>query len=81
MTGPRPTNSTARLSDEETLEILEMRETMTAAAISKTPLARKHGLTRNAIMGICHRIRKATEPSEHDGMMPPGWWRKRKAHT
>lgn len=81
MASARPPATSTRLSDEETLELLEMRETMTAAAITKTPLARKYGLSRNAVVGICHRIKQATEPCPMDGTMPPGWWRYRKAHT
>ena len=68
------------MTDGELLDVLERRERGQTAR----EIAAAYGRTRNAIIGICNRIRTETEQAEDDGLLPgpeangslsPGWWR------
>lgn len=58
-------------TEEEILHILDLHENegLTCEAIGN-----RTGRTKNSIVGMIYRIKKATKPSEHDGTMPRKWW-------
>lgn len=61
---------TAR-TDADLLQILQLRDD----GLTMRQIAARMRMSRNAVLGLYHRIQRDTEPSEHDGTMPYGWWR------
>ncbi len=58
-------------SDAEILHILDLRD----IGLTCREIGKRVGATKDAIIGLLFRINADTEPSEHDGTMPSGWWR------
>lgn len=65
-------------TDEEILHILDLHDN---EGLTFTEIGQRVGKSKSAIAGLAHRIKKVSEPSEHDGTMPRRWWTDRKAHT
>jgi hypothetical protein len=72
MTGP--------WSDAEMLEALHLRD---ACGLSAGQIARKVGRSRNAVLGVLHRIDAETDATDRDGnqngTMPARWWKRTKS--
>lgn len=74
------------LTDMQLLEILDLMDRHGMTALQVAP---RYGKTRNAIIGLRHRIltdleasevgAAAMKPENRDGGMPADWWRKRVA--
>lgn len=74
------------LTDVQLLEILDL---MDRHGMSASQVAPRFGKSRNAILGVRHRIVKdlaasdegatVTKPENCHGGMPADWWRKRRA--
>ena len=57
-------------SDADLLRILDLSE----QGLTYRQIAARMGRPHDSIRGTAQRIRSATEPSVHDGTMPPNWW-------
>ncbi|NAZ37171.1 hypothetical protein [Rubellimicrobium sp. CFH 75288] len=63
-------------SDEAILDVLHRMEHLGQSA---SEVARAYGTTRNAILGLRHRVlgpQDSRRPTAGDGTMPPDWWRR-----
>ncbi len=58
-------------TDAEILHIMDLRD----IGLTCREIGERVGTTKDAMNGLLGRIDRATEPSKHDGTMPPMWWR------
>lgn len=58
-------------TDEEILHILDLHDN---EGLTFVQVGQRVGKTKSAVSGLIHRIKKASEPSHHDGTMPRRWW-------
>ena len=58
-------------TDEEILHILDLHDN---EGLTFVQVGQRIGKSKSAVAGLIYRIKKASEPSCHDGTIPRRWW-------